>query len=146
LVARLSALSEQAEKLPQLPISVLEKATPETTQPVIAQSTWLNSSWDQVKKFVFAAGRALSNMVIISKDTKSIPILLTSEEHTYVITNIQSQLGLAAWAAIHRQPNIYRQSLSQVEIELGRYFATDNATVKSMQNALKELANITVNP
>lgn len=145
LIARLGTLSQQTEELLTTPIptETNETATSSTTDTSISPT---NSWLDTLKKFVSVAGHALSNMVIISKDSKIMPALLTTEQRLYVITNLQSQLTLVQWAAINRQPKIYQQSLLQVDTWLRRYFSADNALVQNMLKTVEELKNISVNP
>jgi len=146
LMARLGSLNQQAEELPETPIPVAEKKTDETVAPLTNQPTLASSFLDKVKKFGYAVGHALSDMVIVSKDSKLVPSLLTAEQRLYVVTNIQSQLTLAQWAAVHRQQKIYQQSLLQVDTWLQRYFSADNALVKSMLKTVGDLKDVVINP
>ncbi len=113
LVARVGALSQQAEELPEVPVSVLQKKSDVIAIP--DQPAKTSTTLGKLKHFTSAIGDALSNMVVVSRDNKLAPSLLTTEQRIYVVTNIQSQLTLAEWAAVHRQAAIYEQSLLQVE-------------------------------
>lgn len=146
LLARIGALSQQAEGLPELPIPVLQK---KADVPALDVSPLppINSISDKLKHFAVAMGDALSKMVIVSNDnTKLAPSLLTTEQRIYIVTNIQSQLTLAQWAAVHRQENIYTQSLVQVENWLQHYFSNDMPLVQGMLKTVADLKTISVNP
>ncbi len=151
LIARLQTLSQQAEALPQTPITldkkeiVMEK-TDATTAPISDQPTTWHAFLGKLKEFTYAVGHTLSTMVIVSKDSKSIPTLLTAEERSFVVTNLQSQLTLAQWAVVHRQADVYQQSLLQVNNWLQRYFSAESPLVQSMLKTTESLQKISVNP
>jgi uroporphyrin-3 C-methyltransferase len=63
-----------------------------------------------------------------------------------VVTNIQSQLTLAEWAVVHRQADIYQQSLLQVDNWLQHYFSIDSPLVQSMLKTTDALKKVSVNP
>lgn len=147
LVARIGALSREAQELPQLPVKVLQKNV-ETSNKIetFESPSFTSTSLNAAKRFMFAVGDALSNMIIVSKDNPLTPFLLTAEQRRYVVTNIQSQLTLAQWAAVHRQESIYGQSLAQVEDWLQHYFSGDSPLVQSMLKTIANLKTTSVNP
>lgn len=145
LIARVSALNEQAETLPKIPVSTLQKKTDATTTSNISEST-KNIILDKLKDFVFAIKDGLASMVIVAKDHQLTPSLLTTEQHIYIVTNIQSQLTLVEWAIIHRQTDIYKQGLLQVENWLQRYFPGDDPLVESMLKTIAGLKTTSINP
>lgn len=147
LVARLGALSRQAEILPELPVSLLHKTSNTTTLPTDAPSQ-TKTHWllNKLQSFTLAIKDALSNMVIISKNNQISPSLLTTDQRLYIVTNIQSQLSLAQWAAVHRQTTIYKQSLLSVETWLQRYFSGDNPLVQGILKTVADLKMVPVNP
>ncbi len=148
IVARLGALTQQAEQLPQLSV-----ATP-TQMPTSIQATATTESQltmatilQKIRLFVTAVGRALSTMVTITHaGDKFTPTLLTVEQHAYLITNIQSQLTLAQWAVVHRQQDTYQQALTQVTDWLTRYYSPENPLVHGMLQQIDEIKTIIVNP
>jgi uroporphyrin-3 C-methyltransferase len=81
LVARLQTVSQQAEELPQTPITLAEKEvasaqTAEVTTSAEGEHTkTVHLFLDKLKKFTYAVGNTLSTMVIVSKDSKSIPTM-----------------------------------------------------------------------
>lgn len=141
VVARLGALAQQAEQLPQLPVTA--PSTPSVTPMVDTSASYV----DKLRHFVAGVGHALSTMVTITRDgDKFVPALLTTEQHTYLVTNIQSQLTLAQWAVIRRQDKIYQQTLTQVTDWLEHYYSTTNPAVKGMLQDIAALKTLDINP
>lgn len=144
LIARLGALSHLAEQLPQIPVAVIPVESQEKPAPPNRTTATFSQT---VQRFLKAAGNALSTMVIITRDEdKFAPSLLTADQRLYIVTNIQSQLTLAQWAAIHRQTAVYQQSLQQIVDWLNRYYAKENPLVQSMLKDMDGLKSIEVNP
>jgi uroporphyrin-3 C-methyltransferase len=141
LIVRLGALAEEAEALPEMPIKT---STDPASATMLINQTASASFADKLKNFLFSVGHSLSSMVIISSDSKLAPALLTAEQRLYIITNIQSQLSLAEWAAVHREAKIYQQSLKQVATWINRYFSAASPQVATMLTALDELKKISI--
>jgi uroporphyrin-3 C-methyltransferase len=141
IVSQLNALSQQVEFLPRAstPAETLTTAPASTSQET---STWkekLHKTGDRISQVI-------SSLFVISYDVPEAAPLLPPDQYVFVITNIQSKLAMAEWAALYRQPEIYQQSLAQAIEWIRRYFADNNSQTGAFIKNLDELMTISVKP
>lgn len=126
---RLSALNDQINKLP-LP------NTPSQTTQNLANSSEKLPWW---KRGLEETWRQLRQIVIIRYNPKgSLPLILP-EQRDFLLQNIHAMLEKAMWALLHKQPIIYRDSLTQANLWISRYFIL---SAPETQYALKELTQL----
>jgi len=144
IVVQINAISAQIEDLPRIQKqdnNLVAVQAPANAVPSVS------ASWQsKVKTVISAIGENLRSLVVIKREAPNVVPLLPPDQYIYVITNIQTQLTMAQWAALHQQPQIYKQSLQQANIWIERYFSTDNSAVKAVLQSLQELTRIDVAP
>lgn len=144
VIIRLNILKQWVEQFPQTPKIVI-KQKPQPTQ-IVANTIPGQSFSDKSKDFLARLWQSLKELVVIRNEgAQSVPLLPPST-FAFVVTNIQTQLSLAQWAALHQQALIYKQSIAQARDWIGRYFAPDDAKVKTAQILLNNLMAVDVNP
>lgn len=141
LVSRLNALSLRVETLPRAMVTVEEDATNSDNASQMP-TTWK----EKVAKTGSRMGEILSNLVVVSHDVPEAAPLLPPDQYIYVITNIQSKLAMAEWAALYRQPEIYKQSLGQAKDWVQRYFVAGNSQTAAFLKSIDELATASIKP
>jgi uroporphyrin-3 C-methyltransferase len=145
LISHLNALSAQVESLSRSfePTEALaSSASP--TEPAGEKNTvmWkekLNQTGSRIIQI-------LGNLFIISRDAPKAAPLLPPDQYVYVIINIQTQLAMAQWAVLYRQPEIYQQSLTQADTWTRRYFAEDHSDTQAFLKGLNALLEIPIKP
>ncbi|HVV69861.1 MAG TPA: uroporphyrinogen-III C-methyltransferase [Gammaproteobacteria bacterium] len=144
IIVRLNILKEWVEQFPQTP-KIEVKAQPQSNQtlPNTAASQSLS---DKSKDFLSRLWQSLKELVVIRHEGAEVAPLLPPNAFAFVVTNIQTQLTLAQWAALHHEEQIYKQSIAQARNWIGRYFAPDDAKVKTAQILLNNLMAVNVNP
>lgn len=145
LVARLGALGQQLESLPQVPNEPPKVEEPAPAAPVHATETAVIES--KVKLFFVGLGEAIKNLVVVThNDEKTTPFLLTNEQRTMVVTSIQAQLTMAQWALVQRQSAVYQQSLQQAIDWVDTYFFKQSPAVVTILQTLQELKDTAIDP
>ncbi len=149
IVAKLSELSLQAEKLPQIPVAVqpdvAQKSKKIASEPVSTTAkTNTQIFLDRLEKLAEVVWRELSNMVVITKSDQLASAWLSEDQRASVMIHLQAKLDLVQWAVIHQREEIYQQNLSQVDYLLRHYFSEQNIQVRMMLKTLAELKAISV--
>lgn len=137
LVIYLNALSQQVDALPRVPRLSKE---PEAKVAPIQAASWQ----ERFKQLVAAIGQTLKSLLVIHYQVGNAPPLLAPDQYPFVITNIQSQLALAQWAVLHHQPEVFQQSLARARTWIAQYFPSDNFTVQTLLQKLRDLQKISV--
>lgn len=131
LYVRLSALSGQVVQLP-LPASPLgvENGFVPTKTP--ANAAWwqsgLDRSWDALRK-----------IVIVRKVGANDTPLVMPEEKTFLYQNLHAQLEDAMWGVLHRNNQVYQDSLARCVAWTKTYFLQEASETKNMLQSLAEL-------
>lgn len=144
VIIRLNILKQWVEQLPQTPQIVVKK-NPQSNQTLV-NAVPAKSFSDKGKDFLARLWQSLKELVVIRNEGAQSPPLLPPTAFAFVVTNIQTQLTLAQWAALHQQELIYKQSIAQARNWIDRYFAPDDAKVKTAQILLNNLTAVNVNP
>ncbi len=140
LIIQLNALTAQVEQLPRVPL--LNKQAPPTT---VAPAKPAHPSWkEQAKQFLEQVGKTLESLFVVRYETGQVAPLLPPDHYVFIVANIQSQLAIAQWAVLHRQPEVYQQALNQAATWIQRYFPADNPVVQALLKNLHELLTIPV--
>lgn len=142
IIVQINALSNQLETLPRMQKVADNAAAKTMTHPLPATASWQ----DKTKAVLVAIGENLRSLVVIRHEAPNAIPLLPPDQYAYLITNIQTQLTMAQWAALHQQPKIYQQSLQQAKIWITRYFSPDTSAVKAILQRLQELAQVDIAP
>jgi len=137
LVLRIDALSQHIPKLPLLP-NQLPQQKAATTEAQHTKHTW--------RSHVDRALAELKTIVVVRHLHKPGRALLSPQQQTYLVENIQLTLSQAAWAVLHRRPQIYRHSLLLVHDWIQRYFIQSSSATQSVLSDLTRLANINIKP
>lgn len=140
LVSRLNALSLQVESLPRaLEVEPATQTPPPTHSEVMTWKERFNQAGHKITE-------GLGRLFIIQHDAPQAAPLLPPDQYVYVITNIQSQLAMAEWAALYRSPEIYQQSLSKAEEWVRRYFEDQHSETRGFLRNLNVLLSVPIKP
>lgn len=129
LYVRLSALDQQFDQLP-LPTNPL-KENPQATVDTAKLSWWkagMQRSWEALQKIV----------VVRYNGSNTLPLLLPDEK-IFLYQNLHAQMASVMWAALHHQPEIYRQGLTRLSEWVQKYFMQDAPITKNMLVQLADL-------
>lgn len=140
LIARINALSSQIETIPLIPSQL------PPNQQKINDSLATNTQASLWQRFWNGFSQTLKEMVIIRRHQSPIEPLISTEQKTFLIQNIQLKLSLAQWAILHQQPEIYQQSLKDVSTWISRYFVQNAPATQNILQSIKELQLINLRP
>lgn len=140
LILKINAISQQ---IPQLPVMPNELSKPTTTTTSPDTTTAELPAW---RKAMSAVGQALTNVVVVRRLNQPIAPLLSPEQRIFSVLNIQLELGQAKWAALHQQPEIYKESLQQAINWTKQYFLQKDSITQSVLQQLTELQKINIKP
>ncbi len=138
LVTRLNAISQEVGKLPVTPSQPTNAGAASATTPTSTQPMW--------RRILSGISDTLKDMVVIRTHQKPMKPLLPPEQQVYLVQNIQVQLSLAQWAALHQQPDIYKQTLQQAIDWISQYFAQNAAATENAISTLKNLQSWDIKP
>lgn len=137
LYARLSALSEQVDKLP-LMIQLLNKPA-ETAANINNENViWWRRGLNSIKE-------ALLRIVIVRKNVPNAPPFIAPDQQIFLYQNLHTELEKAQWGLLHRQQDIYRLSLLQTANWIKQYAAENTAKTQVLQN-LSQLQLMDIHP
>jgi uroporphyrin-3 C-methyltransferase len=138
IYARLSALDDQLDKLPILnKFASMQVVTPPEKNDETA-SWWrrgLNTMSD-----------VLQRIVIVRRNQPNIPPFIAPDQQVFLYQNLHAQIEKAQWGLLHRQPEIYRNSLQQTTKWIKQYIVQDSAVTKQVLTDLAQLQEINVHP
>ncbi len=138
LYLRLSALNGQVNKLPL--ITQLPAHPAETTTLLNNQSLpWWRRGLNSVQQ-------ALERIVVVRKILPNTPPFIAPDQQLYLYQNLQSELEKAQWSLLHRQPDIYRSSLSQATDWIKQYAVSDSSLTQQLLQNLAQLQQIDIHP
>lgn len=139
VLLRLNALSETINSLPVLPEAKISATINPANQAVSTQN---NPAW---KEKLFSSLSELKKVIVVQRLNEPVQPLLSPEQHSNLIGNIQLKLGLAQWAVLHQEPKVYNDALNQAKDWVGRYF-TANDMSGAVITGLTELAKLEIKP
>ncbi|MBX9587336.1 MAG: uroporphyrinogen-III C-methyltransferase [Gammaproteobacteria bacterium] len=139
VLLRLNALSDTINSLPVMP-EVKISATANPANPVT--DTQLNPAW---KEKLLASFSELKKVIVVQHLNEPVQPLLSPEQHSNLVGNIQLKLGLAQWAVLHREPKVYSDALNQAKDWIGRFF-TANEMTGAVITGLTELGKLDIKP
>ncbi len=138
IVLRLDQVSQAIQNLPELPTKKLHQQDMITvTKPEHDKLPW--------HKRLIHSLSGLKDLVVIRHIQKPIQPLLSPEQQSFLLENIQLKISQAGWAVLHQDPKLYRQSLEIAQDWLKNYYRDQTAAADVLKN-LRELANINVKP
>ncbi len=132
---RLSALNDQIDKLTMM-------VTFMKAEPQVAQTTQQNLSW--WRRSLNSMSDALQRIVIVRKNQPNIPPFLTPEQQGFLYQNLHAEFEKSEWALLHRQPDIYQNSLKQAMNWITLYTVQDSPITKQLLADLQQLQKIDV--
>jgi uroporphyrin-3 C-methyltransferase len=137
LYLRLSGLNTQIDQLP-FPATPLaaQKTTPEA---IPADTSW----W---KKGLMHTWETLRQIVIVrNNNTKALP-LVVPDEKIYLNQNLHAQMESAMWGVLHRNDEVYQDSLARAINWIKQYYVPDAPETKAMLDNLQDLQKVEVQP
>ncbi len=139
VLLRLNALSDTINSLPVIPeAKITATANPAST----VADTQINQTW---KEKFFASLSELKKVIVVQRLNEPVQPLLSPEQHSNLVGNIQLKLGLAQWAVLHREPKVYSDALNQAKDWIGRFF-TVNEMTGAVITGLTELGKLDIKP
>lgn len=138
LYTRLTALSDQVDKLP-----VLNKFSNDQAQTAVEPSSEKLSWW---RRGLQATGQALMRIVIVRKGQMNVPPFLTPDQQSLLYQNLRSEIEKAEWGLLHRNADIYRTSLQQALTWIKQYVLQDSPVTQQTMTSLTQLMQIDVQP
>lgn len=141
IMMQLNALNAEVEHLPQSSVPAVAIAV---EPPKVNAATGYH--WEAVKNFALQVLKSLKSLIVIHHDTARVAPLLPPDAYPYVVANIQSQLAMASWAALHHQQAVYRAALETASKWISRYFSTTDASVQGVLKHIQTLQAIEVSP
>ncbi len=143
IVLQINAISQQIAKLPRVPQPKPSTVVVKSTQITPNTSQYWLARTQEVGEQIW---QSLRNLVVIHYNVPAAQPLLPPDYYAFVVTNIQTQLSMAQWAVLHRQPQIYQASLQQAMDWITRYYAANQSNVVSLNNQLNALKAINIHP
>ncbi len=139
VLLRLNALSDTVNSLQVVPEAKINATTNLAASTVNNQ---LNQTW---KEKLFSSLLELKKVVVVQRLNEPVQPLISPEQHSNLVGNIQLKLGLAQWAVLHREPKVFSDALNQVKDWVGRYFVTNDMT-NAVITGLTELGRLDIKP
>jgi uncharacterized protein HemX len=145
-VIKLNAL---ASTIKQLPVSTAASNTDNhNTDKMVMSShnqpktkqhlTWWPQSWYSIKQSLLKA-------ITIRHHKREAQPFIPPENRPFIIANVQNQLHLAQWAALHQQPQLYQNNLETAKQWLSDYFQQSDKT-ESVINEVNNLRRQNIAP
>ena len=130
----LSALNNQLDQL-TLPATPLKNVNQTTAMDDEGNLSWwqigLHRTWDTLKK-----------IVIVQYNGKQTLPLVMPEEKVFLYQNLHAQMESAMWAALHRNADVYQQSLERAKNWIAQYFDVSAPTTQLAITRIAELQRI----
>ncbi len=142
IMTKLNVLSDQVEQLPLVPS--LPRSEMIVKQP--NKPTKLDTYLSDWKSVLSTSWHALERVIVIRHHGQPIEPLLAPEEYLYLKQNIELQLEIAQWAAIHQQQTIYIESLRKAAGWVNRYFTDNGLLSRAVQHDIAELQKYVIAP
>jgi uroporphyrin-III C-methyltransferase len=133
---KLSALNAEVDKLP-LPNK--RPAAEQNQTPMDSQKSWWRRGLQQ-------SLNALHKIVIVRYNTPGVRPFILPEQQEFLYQNIHALYEQAMSAVVHRQPEIYRTSLQQVDTWIKQFFLPDSPVTQAQEKGLTDLQALTINP
>lgn len=137
ILSRLTHLNQKITNCNPLP-----KTEETAISPEIKPSTQSNLQWWQ-KIYTNLRETIRSSFILKRRDIEPLP---TPEQLVTLRLNIQTKLLQAEWAVIHKQPNLYKDSLEQTIIWISIHLASFNPETIAIIESLQELKDINIQP
>ena len=142
IMTKLNVLSDQVAQLPLVPS--LPRSEMIVKQP--NKPTKLDTYLSDWKSVLSTSWHALERVIVIRHHGQPIEPLLAPEEYLYLKQNIELQLEIAQWAAIHQQQPIYIESLRKAAGWVNRYFTDNGLLSRAVQHDIAELQKYVIAP
>lgn len=104
------------------------------------------TSWQDWKKIPAVVGDALRKLVTIRENEQLVQPMLQPGSETFLRQNLRLQIEAARLALLREDPVFYRQTIDTAKAWLKRYFAQDDAAVRSSLEQLEELGSVQLRP
>ena len=132
---KLSALGDQVDKLPV----INQFVSPEKN------STEIDAKMPWWKRGLQATGQALQKLVVVHKGTTPLPFV-APDQQVFLYENLRSELEKAEWALLHRQQDIYQESLQRASDWIKKYVVQDAPMTQQVLTQLTQLQQLNVSP
>jgi uncharacterized protein HemX/uroporphyrinogen-III synthase len=136
LVNDIYALSQQVENLPLIPARMQTQKNKAASPPV--------TTGNKVQDHWNSAVQSVRGLFVIRHLDAPIEPLLAPDQLMFMRENISMKLFQAQWAVLHRQQNLYVQSLKQAQDLLDKYFAQNSADSSKLIDSIDGLLKINV--
>ncbi|OAI48978.1 hypothetical protein AYO45_03825 [Gammaproteobacteria bacterium SCGC AG-212-F23] len=136
IYARIAALNNDLDKLP-LPTQQVADQSQDTIDT--SKLSWWQRGLVQIKK-------ALKQIVTVRYHENGIPPLVLPNEQVFFYENLHAMLEKSMWALLHRNTEIYRDSLQQTANWIKQYCLPDSPITQSALTTLSDLEKIDINP
>lgn len=138
-LTQLNTLQNQVMQLPLISsLSITKKTTNDVTSSTISKKKWVSAIQSSLRSF--------QQLVVIRHLDKPIEPLLPEVQQQYLQHNLQLLLQQAQWALLHRQQNIYQNSLQQAKEAIHKYFSGSFSTTQTLIQTITELEKINLQP
>lgn len=141
VVSKLDVISQQVEQLPRIPRLIIN---PEALKSQKEKTP--SNFFDKLKHLSLAISENLKGLFEIQYDAPLAAPLLPPDQYLQIVNNIQFQLTMAQWAALHQQAEIYQQSLARAKAWIARYYSGADVAVKSILSNLTVLEKVAIHP
>ena len=139
---RLSALTQQLEKLPLIIIPSFE-ADNDRVNTQSNESTV--SSWrEKLNAIGESTWQELKSLVVVNKRSSDIKPLLPPEQQYYLRGNLQLMINQSQLALLDGRQAVYSDSLSRAERWLQDYFPSDEHAIQSVITEIQMLQQVKV--
>lgn len=133
---RLAALNNQIDQLPTMNQAAENQSA---TTAVDSKAPW----W---KKGLTDSFNALEKIVVIRYNNSNMPPLVTPTQKEFLIQNMHALVEKTMWALLHRQPEIYKESLAQTIQWSHLFFMSNSPLTQSFVTNLNQLQEIVIDP
>jgi len=139
---RLSALTQQLDKLPLIAVPAFEIID---TIEIANVEDATASVWQQkINAIGNATWQELKSLVVINKRDSDIRPLLPPDQQYYLRSNLQLMINQSQLALLDGRQAVYSDSLNRAERWMQDYFASDTDAIQSVIADIQQLQNIIV--
>ena len=139
---RLSALTQQLDKLPLIAVPAFEIID---TIKIANVEDATASVWQQkINAIGNATWQELKSLVVINKRDSDIRPLLPPDQQYYLRSNLQLMINQSQLALLDGRQAVYSDSLNRAERWMQDYFASDTDAIQSVIADIQQLQNIIV--
>jgi uroporphyrin-3 C-methyltransferase len=132
---QISALNGEVNKLP----FIIQRPGTAPVTEVSTDQKWWQRGWQQTLT-------ALKKIVVVRYNQSDVAPFILPNQQEFLLQNIHAMFEQAMSALVHRQPEIYRNSLITANEWIKKYFLPDSSVTQATLAALDKLQGVNIDP